>query len=151
MEIRIDDLRGPEIVALLAEHLDCMAQVSPPRSRHALNLEQLRQPDITFWTIWVENQIAGCAALKEIDATHGEVKSMHTARAHLRQGLASTLLQHIVAEAKRRGYSRLSLETGSLPYFEPARALYRKAGFKECEAFAGYVPDPNSSFFTRVI
>jgi putative acetyltransferase len=151
MEIRIDDLRGPEIAALLTEHLECMAQVSPPQSRHALDLERLRQPGITFWTVWAGEELSGCGALKEIDSTHGEVKSMRTAKTHLRRGVASMLLQHIIAEAKRRGYRRLSLETGSMAYFEPARILYRKAGFKECAAFVGYKPDPNSVFFTREI
>lgn len=151
MEIRIDDLTGPEIAALLAGHLKCMAQVSPPESCHALDLERLRQPGITFWSVWDGQQLAGCGALKEIDATHGEVKSMRTATAHLRQGVAGIMLEHIIAEARRRGYRRLSLETGSMPYFEPARSLYRKAGFKECAAIAGYQPDPNSVFFTREI
>src|SRR5215467_2939761 len=151
MEIRTDNLRGPEIAALLTEHLEFMAQVSPPESRHALNLEQLRQPDITFWTAWAGEQLAGCGALREIDSTHGEVKSMRTAQSHLRRGVASKLLEHIIAEARRRGYRRLFLETGSMPYFEPARSLYRKAGFKECPAFVGYKPDPNSTFFTREI
>jgi putative acetyltransferase len=149
MEIRIDDLSGPEIAALLAEHLGYMAQVSPPESRHALDLGQLRRPEITMWTGWVGQRLAGCAALKQIDPTHGEVKSMRTARTHLRQGVASRLLQHIITEARGRGYRRLSLETGAMPYFEPARSLYRKAGFVECEAFVGYRPDPNSVFFTR--
>jgi len=151
MEIRIDDLRGPEIAALLTEHLECMAQVSAPESRHALDLERLRQPGIAFWTVWEGPWLAGCGALKEIGPTHGEVKSMRTTKTHLRRGVASMLLQHIVAEAKRRGYRRLSLETGSMAYFEPARSLYRKAGFKECAAFFGYEPDPNSTFFTREI
>jgi putative acetyltransferase len=151
MEIRIDDLRGPEVAALLTEHLECMAQVSPPESCHALNLERLRQPGITFWTVWARQQLAGCGALKELDPTHGEVKSMRTAEAFLRRGVASMLLQHVMAEAKRRGYRRLSLETGSMLYFEPARSLYRKAGFKECAAFVGYKPDTNSTFFTREI
>lgn len=151
MEIKIDDLSGPEIAALLAEHLECMAQVSPPESRHALDLERLRQPSITFWTVWDGKQLAGCGALKEIDPAHGEVKSMRTAKTQLRRGVASMLLQHIIAEANRRGYRRLSLETGSMPYFEPARSLYRKAGFKECAAFADYKPDPNSTFFTQEI
>jgi putative acetyltransferase len=151
MEIRIDDLRGPEIAALLTEHLECMAQVSPPESRHALDLERLRQPGITFWTVWAGEELSGCGALKEIDWTHGEVKSMRTAKTHVRRGVASMLLQHIIAEAKRRGYRRLSLETGSMAYFEPARILYRKAGFKECAAFVGYKPDPNSVFFTMEI
>src|SRR6267154_346906 len=138
MEIKIDELRGSEIAALLSEHLECMAQVSPPESRHALDLERLRQPGVTFWTVWCEQQLAGCGALKEIDSTHGEVKSMRTAKTHLRQGVAGMLLEHIIAEARRRGYRRLSLETGSMPYFEPARRLYRKAGFKGCGAFVGY-------------
>jgi len=151
MEIRTDDLKGPEIAALLAEHLKCMAQVSPPESRHALDLKGLRDPAITFWAVWSGRALAGCGALKEIDSTHGEVKSMRTANTHLRRGVASMLLRHIIAEAKRRGYGRLSLETGSMPYFEPARCLYRKAGFKECAAFVGYKPDPNSTFFTLEI
>ena len=148
MDIRLDDLRGPEIAALLNEHLEAMAQVSPPESRHALDLEGLRQPEITFWTMWIDHQLAGCGALKEIDAAHGEVKSMRTAKAHMRKGIASKLLQHIISEARCRGYRRLSLETGSMPYFEPARILYRKAGFKECPAFVGYRTDANSTFFT---
>lgn len=151
MNIRVDDLKGPEIAALLTEHLECMARVSPPESRHALDLDQLRQPGITFWTVWDGQELAGCGALKEINSTHGEIKSMRTAKTHLRQGVASMLLKHIIAEAKRRRYRRLSLETGSMPYFEPARCLYRKAGFKKCEAFDGYIPDPNSNFFTREI
>jgi len=151
MEIRIDDLRGSEIAALLTEHVECMAQVSPPESRHALDLDRLRQPGITFWTVWEGSRLAGCGALKEIGPTHGEVKSMRTTKTHLRRGVASTLLEHIIAEAKRRGYRRLSLETGSMAYFEPARSLYRKAGFEECAAFFGYKPDPNSAFFTRGI
>jgi putative acetyltransferase len=151
MEIRIDDLRGPEIAALLTEHLECMARVSPPESRHALDLEKLRRPGITFWTVWDGQQLAGCGALKQIDAAHGELKSMRTAKTHLRRGVASMLVEHIIAEAQRRGYRRLSIETGSMSYFEPARSLYRKAGFKECAAFVGYQPDPNSIFFTREI
>ena len=151
LEIRLDDLSGPEIAGLLREHLECMAQVSPPESRHALNLDRLRQPCITFWTAWEGSTLAGCGALKEIDPAHGEIKSMRTATTHLRQGVGSMLLRHIMSEAKRRGYKRLSLETGSMAYFEPARTLYRKAGFKECAAFAGYKPDPNSTFFTREI
>ena len=151
MEIRIDDLRGPEIAALLAEHLECMAKVSPRESRHALDLDGLRQPGITFWTVWVGPELAGCGALKELSPTHGEVKSMRTAKAHLRKGIANALLKHIIAEARKRGYGRLSLETGSMPYFERARNLYRKAGFTECAPFATYKPDPNSTFFTREI
>ena len=149
MHIKPDDLTGPEITALLAEHLQCMADVSPPESRHTLNLDGLRKPEITFWCAWQERELLGCGALKELDAGHGEVKSMRTARAHLRKGVAALMLQHIIAEAKRRGYRRLSLETGAMDYFEPARRLYCKSGFTDCGPFAGYREDPNSVFMTK--
>src|SRR5436190_21424298 len=113
MRIQVDDLRGPEIAALLQEHLDCMAAVSPPESRHALNLDGLRQPEITFWTIWDGPLLAGCGALKELSPRHGEIKSMRTAKTHLRQGIAARMLQLLISEAERRHYERLSLETGS--------------------------------------
>ena len=148
MNIKIDDLTSPAIIALLTEHLESMAAVSPPESRHALDLEGLRRPDITFWSLWHDDELAGCAALKELDPAHGEVKSMRTARAHLRKGVASMLLQHVIAEAKRRGYHRLSLETGSMAYFEPARALYRSFGFADCAPFGSYILDPNSVFMS---
>ena len=148
-EIRIDDLRGPEIAELLTDHLRCMAEVSPPESRHALNLEELRQPNVTFWSVWQERELVGCGALKELDSRHGEIKSMRTAQAHLRKGIATMLLEHIISEAKRRGYARVSLETGSMPYFVPAHRLYHKFGFKPCAPFDGYVEDPNSLFMTK--
>jgi len=148
-EIIIDDLSGSEIAELLAEHLRCMAEVSPPESRHALNLDKLRQPAITFWSVWQERELVGCGALKELDAAHGEIKSMRTAAAHLRKGVGRFVLQHILSEAKRRGYRRLSLETGAITYFAPAHALYRKFGFKECAPFADYREDPNSVFMMR--
>jgi len=150
-EIKLDDLSGPEIAGLLGEHIRCMAQVSPPESRHALNLDALRQPGITFWSVWQGRELAGCSALKELDAEHGEIKSMRTAQSHLRQGVASMLLRHIISEATRRGYRKLSLETGSMKYFEPAHTLYRKFGFRECPPFAGYHEDPNSLFMTRAL
>lgn len=149
LEIRIDDLSGPEIAELLAEHLRCMGEVSPPESRHALNLDGLRKPDVTFWSAWSGNELVGCGALKELDAQHGEIKSMRTAAAHLREGVGSRVLEHILSEAKRRGYRRLSLETGAMPYFEPAHQLYRKFGFSQCPPFAGYSEDPNSVFMTK--
>ena len=149
MKIKIDDLSGPEIQQLLREHLENMAENSPPESRHALDLEQLRQPDITFWTVWDGAELLGCGALKELSADHGEIKSMRTATAHLRKGVATMLLDHIISEAKRRGYCRLSLETGSMQYFEPAHRLYYKFGFRKCAPFAGYTDDPNSVFMTR--
>jgi len=146
MNIKVDDLYGPEIAALLSEHLECMALVSPKKSRHALDLDGLRQPDITFWTAWEGAELAGCGALRELDTGHGEIKSMRTGKAFLRRGVASAMLQHIGAEARRRGYRRLSLETGAMEYFVPAHRLYHKFGFRTCAPFAGYVEDPNSLF-----
>jgi putative acetyltransferase len=149
MHIRIDDLTGPEIAALLEEHINDMKSVSPPESKHALDLEGLRQSDITFWTIWEGDKLAGCGALKELDAQHGEIKSMRTARNFVRRGVASQILNHIISEAAQRGYKRLSLETGSMDYFKPAHKLYASFGFTTCEPFANYKLDPNSVFMTR--
>ena len=151
MEIRVDDLRGPEIIALLQEHLRCMERVSPPESRHALNLDGLRKPEITFWTIWNGSDLAGCGALKQLDPHHGEIKSMRTATAHLRKGIASQMLRHIIDEAKCRGYRRLSLETGAMEYFQPAHKLYASFGFAPCAPFTNYVEDPNSLFMSKEI
>jgi putative acetyltransferase len=149
MDIRTDDLRGDAVIELLREHLRCMARVSPPESRHALDLDALRRPEITFWTAWQGSDLAGCAALKELSGEHAEIKSMRTAPAYLRTGVASKMLRHAIAEAKRRGYARLSLETGAMDYFEPARKLYASFGFKKCHPFGDYKEDPNSAFMTK--
>lgn len=149
--IKLDDLRGPEIRALLTEHLRSLAQVSQPCSMHALNLDQLRRPEITFWSVWDGPELAGCGALKQLSPTQGEVKSMRTALAHLRRGVASATLAQIIGEAKKRGYERLSLETGAASVFRPAHELYRKFGFVECGPFADYKEDPNSVFMTRTL
>ena len=151
IDLRLDDLRHPAVIALLQEHLDWMHRTSPPESVHALDLDALRQPDIAFWTLWDGEVLAGCGALRALDATHGEVKSMRTAQTHLRRGVAATMLEHLVAEARRRGYARLSLETGSMAYFAPAHALYARAGFRPCAPFGDYVEDPNSVFMTRAL
>jgi putative acetyltransferase len=151
MFIRVDDLRGPEIAALLEEHLRNMAEVSPPESIHALDLERLRGSEITFWTAWQGSELLGCGALKELDSEHGEIKSMRTARTHLRKGVASRMLQHIIEEAHRRRYRRLSLETGSMDAFGPARTLYARFGFEYCAPFAAYREDPNSVFMTLAL
>lgn len=148
MEIRIDDLRGADIAAFLQAHLDDMHRHSPAESVHALDLDKLRRPEITFWTVRRDEALLGCGALKALDAAHGEIKSMRTAPAHRHQGVAATLLRHIVATARARGWTRLSLETGSPDAFEPARALYRRFGFVECGPFADYVEDPWSVFMT---
>lgn len=148
MEIRIDNLEGPEIKALLEEHLRRMQATSPPESCHALDLSGLKKPGITFWTIWKAGELAGCGALKEIDPAHGEIKSMRTVDGFLRQGVASALVRHILKVARERGYKRLSLETGSMTEFDAARELYSKFGFGECGPFEGYEEDPNSVFMT---
>ncbi|WP_136659075.1 GNAT family N-acetyltransferase [Nitratireductor sp. XY-223] len=148
MDIRIDDLRGPEIAALLRTHLDTMAGLSPPESTHALDLESLRAPDVTFWTVWEADALLGCGALKELDREHGEIKSMHTSEASRGRGVASALVETILSEARQRGYRRLSLETGSMDAFAPARNLYTRFGFSFCPPFADYVSDPNSVFMT---
>ena len=126
-----------------------MRSLSPPQSVHALPLEGLRRREITFWSVWENGELLGCGALKELDPEHGEIKSMRTASSHLRKGVARAMLQHILAEAARRGYRRLSLETGAQPGFEPARQLYARAGFTACAPFAQYTNDPNSVFMTR--
>lgn len=151
MLIRPDDLSGPEIRALLAEHLRSMHSLSPPESVHALDVTGLMRPDVTLWSAWRDGNLLGCGALRELDATHGEIKSMRTAQAHLRSGVARALLAHIVHTARTRGYARLSLETGSQPAFEPARQLYARAGFTLCGPFADYTHDPNSTFMTLVL
>lgn len=149
MQIRLDDLSGPEVRALLAEHLRTMRSLSPPESVHALDLAALRRPDIAFWTLWSDDRLLGCGALKALSPTHGEVKSMRTAADHRRRGVARAMLTHIIREAIARGYERLSLETGSMQAFEPAQGLYRSFGFEYCPPFADYVEDPNSVFMTR--
>jgi putative acetyltransferase len=146
--IRLDDLSGPEIAALLQEHLDEMHQLSPPESVHALDLDALRQPEITFWTVWAGDKLAGCGALKELDPTHGEIKSMRTSYEFRGKGAGKFVLRHILDEAQERGYRRLSLETGSMSAFDPARRLYESYGFESCGPFADYILDPNSVFMT---
>ena len=131
MTIRIDDLTGPEIAELLEEHIKDMKSISPPESKHALDLNGLRQPEITFWTLWEGDKLAGCGALKELDKHHGEIKSMRTSRTFLRCGVATHVLAHIIEEAEARGYTRLSLETGSMDYFKPAHQLYETFGFSQ--------------------
>jgi putative acetyltransferase len=151
MDIRLDDLSHPAVQALLGEHLAGMFELSPPESVHALDLDRLRAPDITFWTAWEGDALLGCGALKQLDAHHGELKSMRTARPHLRRGVGAALLAQILDAAHRRGLARLSLETGSVPGFDPARRLYARFGFAECGPFADYAEDPYSVFMTRTV
>jgi putative acetyltransferase len=151
MQIRVDDLTGAAVIQLLREHLQSMHLHSPPESVHALDLAGLKKPGITFWSAWEGPELLGCGALKELDPRHGEIKSMRTVSAHLRKGVAAAMLLHIVDEAKRRAYRRVSLETGSAAAFAPARSLYARFGFEPCGPFDGYVEDPHSVFMTKAL
>jgi putative acetyltransferase len=148
MRIENDDLSHPAIHALLNEHLRSMHALSPPESVHALDLEELRRPGITFWSAWDGDTLLGCGALKELDATHGEIKSMRTPAALRRRGAGRAILEHIISVARARGYRRLSLETGSLAAFAPAQRLYASYGFVCCGPFGDYVEDTHSVFMT---
>ncbi len=147
----VDDLAGPQIAAFLDEHVREMLSISPPESKHALDLDGLRRPGITFWSAMDGDAVVGCGAIKRLDASHAEVKSMRTTPTRKRSGIASLMLEHIITEARRMGFTRLSLETGSAEFFLPARRLYEKFGFEYCEPFADYRPDPHSVFLTRAL
>jgi putative acetyltransferase len=149
VRIDVDDLTSPETVAFLEDHVTQLRSLSPPESTHALDLDGLRAPGVVFWSARDGDQVVGCAALKGLDDTHGEVKSMRTAADRARQGIASRLLVTVVEHARDSGFRRLSLETGAEPFFAPARALYARHGFTECVPFADYRPDPLSVFMTR--
>ena len=151
MHIELDDLSRPEVHDLLREHLRSMLELSPPQSVHALDLEKLRRPEITFWSAWEGGELLGCGALKELNTLEGEVKSMRTALAHRRKGVARAILERIIREAAGRSYMRLWLETGSAVAFEPARNLYSTFGFQYCPPFGDYVADPNSVFMARLL
>ena len=151
MRIIIDDLSGQAIADFLEAHIRDMRAVSPPESKHALDLDGLRQPDITFWSVYREDWLVACGALKALDPRHGELKSMRVASEARGQGVASRLLEHILHTARARGYERVSLETGAMAFFQPAVALYRKYGFLPCPPFGEYREDPNSLFMSLVL
>jgi putative acetyltransferase len=151
VDIGLGGLETAQVGALLAEHVEDMRRYSPPESVHALDLDRLRTPGLTFWGLWEGDEVLGCAALRELDPTHGELKSMRTAPAHRRRGVAAALLDHVVAEGRRRGYTRLSLETGAPAEFAPARAMYAAYGFTPCGPFGPYVADEFSVFMTLVL
>ena len=148
IEIIIDDLTNPEVVKFLNDHLRHMIDVTPPGCVHALDVDALKKPEITFWSVWEGPLLVGCGALKELDPKHAELKSMRTAPSHLGRGIASRLLEYILSVARQRGYLRVSLETGSYEAFQPARNLYAKFGFTYCGPFSDYTDDPNSIFMT---
>lgn len=149
MQVRRADLDSAAFVALLEEHRAAMQATAPKESQHALDLDGLRRPDVRVWTLHDGDALLGCGALQHLDDAHAEIKAMRTAHAHLRRGVAREILGHLLAEARAAGYRRVSLETGSMDYFEPARRLYAASGFVECEPFGKYTEDPNSTFMTR--
>lgn len=151
MEITLDDLSCPDVHALLNEHLQSMYSLSSPESVHALDLERLRKPDITFWSAREGSLLLGIGALKELNRKHGEIKSMRTPNELRRRGAGRAILAHIIEVAKSRSYERLSLETGSAKAFKPAQQLYRSFGFTYCEPFGEYVDDPNSVFMSLLL
>jgi putative acetyltransferase len=146
MRIEVDDLSRPEVHELLSEHLANMYELSPPEQVFALDLSKLKSPDITFWTVWENDQLLGCGALKELSAEHGEIKSMRTPAKLRGRGAGKAVLTRIIETARQRGYQLLSLETGTHPAFQPAQQLYRSAGFQESGPFASYKEDPHSLF-----
>ena len=148
MRIIQGDLSDPRVIALFRVHLTNARAETALGSAHALDLDELQSRGIWFWTIWGDEKLLGMGALKRLSADHGEVKSMHTAQSMRGRGVGSAMLRHIIATARRRGMSRLSLETATWEYFRPARALYMRHGFVECPPFADYVPDPNSVFMS---
>ena len=146
-----DDLSDGLIIELLNKHLNEMKKHSPPESVHALDEESLRCQDIVFWSAKVNGEIAACIALKNLGDNHGEIKSMKTADQFLNQGFASKVLNTLIEESVLLDYRQLSLETGSMDVFIPARNLYEKFDFKICDPFSNYTLDPNSIFMTKVM
>jgi putative acetyltransferase len=151
LAIRIDDVRGEAVIALIASHLDAMHELTPAESVHALGVGALRHPSVTVWSAWRDGGLAGIGALARLDGTHAELKSMRVADAHLGTGVGRALLRHIVDAARRRGVTRISLETGADAGFAAARSLYASEGFVECDPFGDYLPDPLSTFMTRAL
>jgi putative acetyltransferase len=151
IEIRLDDLTSDATRTLIAAHLSGMHESSPPESVHALDVDSLRHPSVTFWSAWIDGTIAGIGALKSLDHERGELKSMRVADSFRGTGVGRALLRHIVAEARERGMTSLWLETGSTPDFAPAQRLYESEGFVVCGPFEGYSCDPFSLFMTRAL
>lgn len=151
MEIKIDDLSGGDVIQLLEEHLSDMHATSPVESAHALDVEALKSPSITFFSGWLGGELQGCLAIKELTPQHIELKSMRTTSTSRKSGIASKLLTHALNLAIERGYQQASLETGSHDYFLPARNLYQKFGFRYCGPFADYKIDPHSVFMTKAL
>lgn len=148
LRVVVDALRSPAITALLAEHVADVARMKPPGHRHACDLAGLRRPDTTVWSAWLGSELVGCVALRTLDRARGELKSLHTVPGHQHEGIAGTLVEHVLTEAARRGHARVVLETGTQPFFAPARRLYARHGFRPCPAYGDY-PDSDDTVFLR--
>jgi putative acetyltransferase len=148
MLITPGDLDDPRVAALLATHFATMRSTAPVESCHVLPIDAMRVPELSFWAAWDGEVLLGFGGLYELSPDHGEVKSMHTAEAGRRRGIGAAILRHIIAVARERGYRRLSLETGAMAFFVPARTMYERQGFEYCAPFGDYVDDPNSVFMT---
>ncbi|QFT89546.1 putative N-acetyltransferase YsnE [Bacillus sp. THAF10] len=151
MQIKIDKIEEQVVIDFLKDHMYQLSLESPPESNHYLGIDELKREDVTFWTAWEDGELLGCGAIKEIEAGHGEVKSMRTSSKHLRKGVGKQILLRIIESAKLRGYHRISLETGSLQAFIPAQKLYESCGFTYCAPFADYQEDPNCVFMTLLL
>ncbi|NVK56080.1 MAG: GNAT family N-acetyltransferase [Alteromonadaceae bacterium] len=151
MTISIDDLSAGDVIMLLEEHLADMYATSPPECVHALDVNKLKDPAITFFAGRQENLLMGCIAIKRLSETHGEIKSMRTPSNARRTGAGKQLLAHVVRFARDAGYKKLLLETGSMAFFEPARQLYLSFGFEFCRPFGDYPDDPNSCFMQKIL
>lgn len=151
MEFQLGGLRHESVIALLQEHHQDMLRLSPPESVHALDLSALEKPDVTFWSVWINQELAGIGAIKALDKRYAEIKSMRTARKQLRKGVAAKVLSHLIEFAKESSFERVSLETGTMAAFEPAQRLYSKFGFEACEPFGDYQLAPYSMFMTRTL
>jgi putative acetyltransferase len=149
--IAVDDPRRPDIIALLERHLAFAHEHTPPEDVHALDLDGLLEPAVTFFSARHDGSLVAIGALKELDAGHGELKSMHTAAGARRHGVGRAMVDHLVAVAAERGYRRVSLETGTMDAFGPARSLYTACGFRPCGPFAAYTASPNSAFMTLTL
>jgi putative acetyltransferase len=151
VEIRKGNVDSKEVKQLLQAHHDDMLKHSPVESVHALDISAFKSVNITFYTAWINNQLAGCVALNKLDNKHVELKSMKTSKHFLRQGVAAKLLTHSLAEAKKSGYQHISLETGTATVFVPAQNLYKRFNFTVCQPFSDYKEDPHSTFFTKCL
>jgi len=149
MDIRLDNIDNPVVIQLLQEHHEDMLKHSPVESVHALDLSSLKAVDVSFYTVWLNGELAGCGALKALNENHVELKSMRTSRTFLRKGVAAKLLTHLLAIAKNQAYKKISLETGTADAFIPAQKLYQNFGFVACLPFSDYQEDPYSMFLTK--